>query len=741
MEVDSTPPLKKQKLMENDSSSSNVVDAVAPDEEDFVPCTPNEEIYDEPQMQVAGTSECHPLSQTSSSSSVEKQDSSMSTPEKNEPGSFTLDDLIPESPTTSLPPVVNDRNHFVFFELPWDNNCSPKPRTAPFDHPVQRFVELPCFTAEGKLNEKLDHWERIEKALSKQIKNWDDLRSAIHTCSKKQFKCDLLYQFLYGKWESSYVEDETETFFDVILPKIQILALKLPKLITQPIPLLRSGQSISLTQMQVASILANAFFCTFKPRDRYKCNMPVINFEGLYHLPSRDKNFVQCNMEKLKCFITYFRRIHLEKKIPTGVVTYHRQAVQNFPKWHKSDKPIKRLHVSKEGTIEDDGIFMLQVDFANKFLGGGVLTEGCVQEEIRFTICPELIAGCLFNTAMKSNEAIIICGAEQFNKYKGYGSSFEWAGSFIDKTPRDDSGRRCVSVVAIDAIPFYSKKSRQYLKENKDRELNKAYAGFLVHTNAEPIPVASGNWGCGVFGGDPRLKAILQLLAASECERDLVYFTFRDKSLVERLTEVHQLLIEKKATVGNVYKELLGYEHNAGKGDVLSFLKRKFSQSESVKTILPSVENSPEEKFTSEDADYQDEISPKTKPKEDSGSHLEATSRLGGKGVIPETDEETSDSENQSQLNLDVTKQAEGIINEQSEHDLIQSEDFDSSNSNVDKPTEPKQTQLSATSEEQGLDTESCEDGGGKTSTPSSSPKAATDSKRQSLISSFFKKA
>ena len=37
-------------------------------------------------------------------------------------------------------------------------------------------------------------------------------------------------------------------------------------------------------------------------------------------------------------------------------------------------------------TIKDDGHGMIQADFANKFLGGGVLNEGCVQEEIRFLI-------------------------------------------------------------------------------------------------------------------------------------------------------------------------------------------------------------------------------------------------------------------------------------------------------------------------------------------------------------------
>ncbi len=36
-------------------------------------------------------------------------------------------------------------------------------------------------------------------------------------------------------------------------------------------------------------------------------------------------------------------------------------------------------------------LFLWQVDFANRVVGGGVLGQGLVQEEIRVTVCPELI--------------------------------------------------------------------------------------------------------------------------------------------------------------------------------------------------------------------------------------------------------------------------------------------------------------------------------------------------------------
>lgn len=130
------------------------------------------------------------------------------------------------------------------------------------------------------------------------------------------------------------------------------------------------------------------------------------------------------------------------------------------------------LHVADDGTIEDDGEGLLQVDFANKFLGGGVLNYGCVQEEIRFVICPKLLISRLFTEYLDNNECMIMMGCERFNAYRGYVSSFMWTGDIIDETPHDSSRRRKCTIVAIDAFPF-SKPSLQYKEVMLKRELNK----------------------------------------------------------------------------------------------------------------------------------------------------------------------------------------------------------------------------------------------------------------------------
>ena len=60
-----------------------------------------------------------------------------------------------------------------------------------------------------------------------------------------------------------------------------------------------------------------------------------------------------------------------------------------------------------------------------------------MQEEIRFAICPELIASRLFTEVLLENEVLMVYGPERFCSYQGYGSSFQCAGDFEDEVELD----------------------------------------------------------------------------------------------------------------------------------------------------------------------------------------------------------------------------------------------------------------------------------------------------------------
>ncbi|XP_069741532.1 poly(ADP-ribose) glycohydrolase isoform X2 [Narcine bancroftii] len=339
-----------------------------------------------------------------------------------------------------------------------------------------KHVKMPCseqnlFPVENEDGTKnvSSRWELIQIALSQKFANSLDVKDAI-----------LKYNAGYAKkWDFTILnylcsEDlndvETQHLLQSLLPEMAQLALRLPSVCTQPIPLLKQkvNYSITMSQEQIACLLANALFCTF-PRRSNKAkleysNFPDINFKKLFEGSSLKK------VEKLKTLFCYFRKV-TEKK-PTGLVTFQRQCLQNFPEWERSTKKLTRLHITCEGTIEDNGRGMLQVDFANKFVGGGVTRGGLVQEEIRFLINPELIVSRLFTEALDHNECLIITGTEQYSIYEGYADTYRWVGSCNDQTPRDAWQRHNTEIVAIDALPF-----RHYLDQfspnNLKREMNK----------------------------------------------------------------------------------------------------------------------------------------------------------------------------------------------------------------------------------------------------------------------------
>uniref|UniRef100_A0A669BJZ2 poly(ADP-ribose) glycohydrolase n=1 Tax=Oreochromis niloticus TaxID=8128 RepID=A0A669BJZ2_ORENI len=387
---------------------------------------------------------------------------------------------------------------------------------------------------------------------------WNDVHVKMPCSSRNLFPIEDEVKNAMLKYSSSHAKKWDFTALHLYCTKVNSIAICSFFLI--PIPLLKAGMnhSITMSQEQVACLLANAFFCTFPRRNSRKMeysNYPDINFFRLFEGSSAKKT------EKLKTLMCYFKSV--TEKMPTGLVTFTRKSLDKPPNWKSSQTPLTKLHITCEGTIEDDGYGMLQVDFANRFVGGGVTGSGLVQEEIRFLINPELIVSRLFTEALDHNECLIVTGTQQYSKYTGYAQTYQWGGSHLDTTPSDGWQRRCTSIVAIDALQFRNF-LEQFRPDRLNRELNKAYCGFArpEEKSQNLAAVATGNWGCGVFGGDTRLKALLQMLAAAEAGRDVAYFTFGDSQLMTDVHNMHSFLIQKNISVGKVY-DLLGQYYNS----------------------------------------------------------------------------------------------------------------------------------------------------------------------------------
>lgn len=355
---------------------------------------------------------------------------------------------------------------------------------------------------------------------------------------------------------------------------------------------------VFLNQELIAALLSCSFFCLFPTSNRGAKHLPAINFDGLF--ASLYENYSENQEHKIKCIVHYFERIC--SCLPSGYVSFERKVL---PLDHSP--PLATYPTAH-------------------FWANSAVALSQLEEEIRFMINPELIAGMLFLPSMSDNEAIEIVGTERFSNYAGYAATFRYSGDHVDKKERDSLGRLKTRIVAMDALCRPG--SRQYRLDCLLREVNKAFCGFLDQSkcrqcyvfwqsnescnvrlrndagsaanisvtqsslvedceipleaerpreqlmnipreevHSSEIGVATGNWGCGAFGGDPEVKAIIQWLAASQALRPFIsYHTFGAEQL-RNLVQVSHWILSHKWTVGDLWNMLVDYCSKRAQGE------------------------------------------------------------------------------------------------------------------------------------------------------------------------------
>ncbi|KAF6016901.1 PARG [Bugula neritina] len=488
--------------------------------------------------------------------------------------------LFPNTNASPRRHKPSNSRHKMFVKTPTVPGELPKPSSETYidcwdgDH-----VRMPCspsniYPDEHFKSKTCKRWSLIESSLTAgMISSYDIEEAILHYNSRYKGKWN--FAILHQTINEEMTQTERNELFNHVLPFMAI-------------PLLRKQQGYSLTfsQQQVASLLANAFFCTFPRRNATGqgtefASYPSINFNGLFCQVGKRVRRENSMIHKLKCIFHYFKKISLS--MPCGCVTFKRKVVSGLSAkvWSDSTRCLTDCHFTSEKLIEDfHGA--VQADFANCMIGGGVLRMGCVQEEIQFLTHPELLISRLFTQQLDDNEVLIMKGAEKYSNYKGYGDSFEFDGDHTDITAFDDIGRRYRHIIGMDAS-YYSNTLTQYQMNHVIRELNKAYSGFYSNKDS-PIDIATGNWGCGAFNGNHYFKGVLQLMVAAECDRQLHYSVFGDHNVEQKLTSFYQFCKSHNVTVGTLWKQIAEYQNQTDSRtkkenphSVLSFIMRNLN--------------------------------------------------------------------------------------------------------------------------------------------------------------------
>lgn len=146
----------------------------------------------------------------------------------------------------------------------------------PCDPGTSRFVEDVCNDCASSSH----YWDSVVYSLSKPHRSLDEWVDAM--CYYSKLKKEH-FTNLYIFFEQCVSEKEANDILQNLMPRIAKLALQLPKLVQCPIPLLNQNQNkiLHFNQLQIACLMANAFFCTFPAQESFEkltASLPNFNF-------------------------------------------------------------------------------------------------------------------------------------------------------------------------------------------------------------------------------------------------------------------------------------------------------------------------------------------------------------------------------------------------------------------------------------------------------------------------------
>ena len=311
------------------------------------------------------------------------------------------------------------------------------------------------------------------------------------------------------------------------------------------VPILRAGAGeggvVSLSRLEVASLIARAF--CLQINDRHHVSKPAHAPEGLNRFSFLElfsqtpEPYLVAKLSMFANYLGYFdaacvarlesaqggarirvTRRHLGLAERTSIIQQLEGQVATGP------IALSSLTMCA-GSMHDSDEYCT-TDFANPLPGAGVLSTGKLQEPILFATRPELLLTSLVLERLGDSEAAVVENAATFSRHSGYGKSLRDGGR------ADPDASPAKPIILIDALDFreFPDAAYQYSADAMTRELLKATAGFGCGV-AKDLPIGTGNWGCGAFGGDPQLKFVLQWTAASLAHRELRYFSFGEPAL------------------------------------------------------------------------------------------------------------------------------------------------------------------------------------------------------------------
>ena len=304
--------------------------------------------------------------------------------------------------------------------------------------------------------------------------------------------------------------------------------------------LLKQNQETSMymSNHEIRHLLANAFLLNIQPEQQKENPNPKIGNLTLLHILLSPRG-----VERVCCFIQYFLQCRDEKETLVGFHRTHTIPSDSLGNLFQPVSKVSFLPYRMEDSKNVDAF----VDFANKQIHIGLVTISHTQEEILFSCAPEAFVSLLYVETLESNEVLVIDNVRRYSDYKGYSHDFTFYGSWHES--------KRFPIIVMDAT--MGAVEDHFSLSGVLRDIQKAHVGFLtakhlknVQSQAsrsvtKSVNIVTGNWGCGIFGGDPFLKFLQQVCAASWARVTLDFALFGDEKLAAQLSTLYEELLKR----------------------------------------------------------------------------------------------------------------------------------------------------------------------------------------------------
>ena len=371
----------------------------------------------------------------------------------------------------------------------------------------------------------------------------------------------------------TYFSANEEIFYTKLLPFIIDQSILLSeraknKYNDQTIPLMLSGNNMKeeIPKKLILSMLCNDFFCNHKD---FVCQLNLeqkklthleewcnVDFYWLYSFES------SISVQRIICLLAYFdfaekvfelNNYYFEGNIIIERIIFNKEKI--IKDISKCENIFNEYDINIHNKSMENPEIVTQsiVDFANMDLQTGQIIPSATQEEILFSIRPEMFIAMFICQRIYENEIIIISGAHRLFEYEGYSNSFK----FIKIIENIDTVNE--NILALDATMF-----DHYLFNNVIQDISKFYTACNYCNKKYSNPgISTGSWGCGAFGCDRVHKFFQQLICAKVNNVKLSFSTFGKEDYCNSLKQLLNSVIKYTPKVSDLWELLINFRGNS----------------------------------------------------------------------------------------------------------------------------------------------------------------------------------